>query len=77
MAGRIIIDAVYRATPWASLDEIFYWHAELPDAQRWTLMAELRGVLNRYKQGEYLRTEVSQETAEKLGGLEGGHGGHL
>ena len=65
MRGTVIVEAFYRSSPRAALDAVLYWVAELSDAQRRTLGLELRALLARYKQGEFLRTDASRENEDR------------
>lgn len=65
MAGRTIVEVYHRPKERAPLNEIFYWYAELPEAQRWTLVLELKKLLSSYAPEGFVRTEASQESEDR------------
>lgn len=65
MAGKTIVEMYHRAAPRAGLHELIYWHADLPEAQRWALEQEIKKLLARYAPTGFIRTEASQESTER------------
>jgi len=77
MKQRVMLEVYVRGTPRGPLDRRLGWFADLSNAEGWTLLAELQGLLSRYPQGTYDRANASVEEIERATAQERARNGHL
>jgi hypothetical protein len=73
----LMLDVYSRAAPRANLEHRAGYFGNVSDEELWTILAELRGIIERHKHLSPTMDYVSQEAEDRARVLEGGKNGHL